>query len=120
MDDTQGFASPQSLSQCFKSSWFRWEAQRLAFVGTKSGILICGRAESKNPAWHQLSTTQASIDARAWWNRHSIAVFLILADRSKNNLQSKQLLIGRQLVSGQWMAAVHLFSTVVLVGIDQN
>jgi len=40
MDDTQGVASPQSLSQCFKSSWFRWEAQRLVFVGNKSGILI--------------------------------------------------------------------------------
>jgi len=44
MDDTQGVASPQILSQCFKSSWFRWEAQRLVFVGTKSGIPICGRA----------------------------------------------------------------------------
>jgi len=44
----------------------------------------------------------------------NIAVFSILADRSKNNLQSAQLLIGRELVSGPMMAAVHLFSTVVL------
>ena len=32
---------------------------------------------------------------------HCIAVFSILADRSKNNLQSAQLLIGRGLVSGR-------------------
>ena len=44
MDDTQGVASPQSLSQCIQSSCFRWEAHRLEFVGTTSGILICGRA----------------------------------------------------------------------------
>jgi len=30
----------------------------------------------------------------------TIAVFSILADRSKNNLHSEQVLIGRELVSG--------------------
>jgi len=34
------------------------------FVGTKSGFLIAGELESTIPAWEQLSTTEASIDAQ--------------------------------------------------------
>jgi len=41
---TEGVASPMSLSLCFKSSYCCGEAQPRVFVGTKSSILIRGRA----------------------------------------------------------------------------
>jgi len=43
-------------------------------------------------------------------------VFPILADPDKNNLQSTQLLIGREVVPIGWMAVVHLFSQLFLSG----
>jgi len=40
-----------------------------------------------------------SCSDRTNWGDFNIAVFSFLADRSKNNLQSVQLLVGRELVS---------------------
>jgi len=50
----------------------------------------------------------------------NIAVFPILAHPDKNNLQSAQLLIGKRSYPAGWLAVVHLFYTVVLVGIGKK
>jgi len=68
--------------------------------------------------WNQFSPAPFQSVASAVEIR--IGILSILDHGSKSNLQSAQLLICQELVSGRMYECVHLFSTVLLVGTGQS